>query len=316
MSSPFETTSLVRQKVISSDFEETKEIDTSVPPRSEEYDGAISTEIALAEAKEMYENALNDVICKLTQLQTGLPQLEFAKNDVDMESGYGSEYDSEVDEGEEETQVYKSQPKTASAIEAAKELVGKKKIAVLTGSGVSAISGIQTFKGEDEIQRQQDKMFNDYENVNETLTRGQFQKQPNVVWEWHYNFLQNVGACNPNVVHKSIREFQEHCYLNHDLDCQLITECIDGYHTEEFLNSSILPFDQNNSKAFGLPILNDYVQEIQGNAKYMACSRESCGGLYFASPTSEECLEKQLNSFSFVNDLGQMEKIIDIPKCN
>ena len=89
-------------------MEETKEIDTSVPPRSEEYDGAISTEIALAEAKEMYENALNDVICKLTQLQTGLPQLEFAKNDVDMESGYGSEYDSEVDEDEEEKQLYKS----------------------------------------------------------------------------------------------------------------------------------------------------------------------------------------------------------------
>ena len=46
----------------------------------------------------MYENALNDVICKLTQLQSGLPQLQFAKNDADTESGYGSEYDSEVDE--------------------------------------------------------------------------------------------------------------------------------------------------------------------------------------------------------------------------
>ena len=48
----------------------------------------------------------------------------------------------------------------------------------------------------------------------------------------------------------------------------------------------------------------------------MACQRESCGSIYFASPSSTECLEKQLNSFSFVNDLGETEKVIDIPKCD
>ena len=86
-------------------------------------------------------------------------------------------------------------------------MAGKKKIAVLTGSGISTLSGIQTYIGEDKIERQQEKKYIDYENANEILTRNQFLKQPNAVWDWHYNFIQKVGACKPNIVHKAIREF-------------------------------------------------------------------------------------------------------------
>ena len=110
-------------------------------------------------------------------------------------------------------------------------MVGKKKIAVLTGSGVSALSGVVTHIGEDGKERQQEKRFVDYEHADEILTRGRFLKEPSVVWDWLYQFKQNIAECKPNAVHRAIREFQEHCFLEHELSCQLITECIDGLHT-------------------------------------------------------------------------------------
>ena len=39
------------------------------------------------------------------------------------------------------------EPVTCSSREAAKYLVGKKKVAVLTGAGISAASGVPTFRG-------------------------------------------------------------------------------------------------------------------------------------------------------------------------
>ena len=39
--------------------------------------------------------------------------------------------------------------KDATPQEAAKQLVGKKKICILTGAGISAASGIPTFRGQD-----------------------------------------------------------------------------------------------------------------------------------------------------------------------
>ena len=48
----------------------------------------------------------------------------------------------------------------------------------------------------------------------------------------------------------------------------------------------------------------------------MACPRESCGDIYFESPSADECILRQQNSFSFVNDLGKTETILETPTCD
>ena len=74
--------------------------------------------------------------------------------------------------------------KTAAAL-----LAGKKRVAILTGSGISVLSEVKTTIGEDELQRQQEKMFDDHNDPNEILTRTQFMQASEKVWDWHYNFL-------------------------------------------------------------------------------------------------------------------------------
>ena len=71
-------------------------------------------------------------------------------NTKEEESDYGSEYGSEEDEDKPE---YKSEPKECTSKEAAKYLVGKKNVAILTGSGVSLLSGVKTCIGKDGIPR-------------------------------------------------------------------------------------------------------------------------------------------------------------------
>jgi hypothetical protein len=46
-----------------------------------------------------------------------------------------------------EANEYEHKMKVTSAADAAKILVGKKKICILTGAGISAASGIPTFRG-------------------------------------------------------------------------------------------------------------------------------------------------------------------------
>ena len=38
--------------------------------------------------------------------------------------------------------------------------------------------------------------------------------------------------------------------------------------------------------------------------------------MYFVSPSAEECFLRQQNSFSFVNDCGKTETILEVPTCD
>ena len=99
-----------------------------------------------------------------------------AAYDAQTEEGsdYGSEYDSEEDKDDKD--MHKSQPQACSSKEAAKFLVGKKSVAILTGQGVSAPSGVQGIAGQDGILRQQEKKYDDIHERREVLTREMFLK--------------------------------------------------------------------------------------------------------------------------------------------
>ncbi len=99
---------------------------------------------------------------------------------------------------------------------------------VLTGAGVSAASGIPTFRGQDGFWKKR-KTYGGCEEPERILTKDFFKEHAEAVWEWHYDFYELQEKCKPNQGHHAILQFQEHCAQN-GIECMLVTQNIDDYH--------------------------------------------------------------------------------------
>jgi NAD-dependent deacetylase len=90
-------------------------------------------------------------------------------------------------------------------------------IAVLTGAGVSAESGVPTFRGKDGLWRNY--------RAEDLATPGAFRRDPRLVWEW-YDWRRGViGACEPNAAHHTLADMESHFD-----EFSLITQNVDGLH--------------------------------------------------------------------------------------
>jgi NAD-dependent deacetylase len=92
-----------------------------------------------------------------------------------------------------------------------------KKIVVLTGAGISAESGVPTFRGEDGLWRRY--------RAEELATLAAFQANPKLVWEWYDWRRGIIGKAAPNPGHKAIAEMEQ--IFPH---LSLITQNVDGLH--------------------------------------------------------------------------------------
>jgi NAD-dependent deacetylase len=100
--------------------------------------------------------------------------------------------------------------------ELADRLRNASRITVLTGAGVSAASGVPTFRGPDGLWRS---------HRPETLaTPEAFQRDPRLVWEWYEWRRQIVAACQPNAAHQVLACWQA------ERAAILITQNVDGLH--------------------------------------------------------------------------------------
>jgi NAD-dependent deacetylase len=94
--------------------------------------------------------------------------------------------------------------------------MGKKKLVVLTGAGISAESGLRTF-------RDSDGLWEGYD-VTEVATPRAWRKDPKLVLEFYNMRRKNVAAAHPNAAHTALAE------LENDFDVQIITQNIDDLH--------------------------------------------------------------------------------------
>ena len=92
----------------------------------------------------------------------------------------------------------------------------KKKLVVLTGAGISAESGLKTF-------RDSDGLWNGY-NIEEVATPRAWKKDPQLVLEFYNMRRRDVAAAQPNAAHYGLAELQE------DFDVHIITQNIDDLH--------------------------------------------------------------------------------------
>jgi NAD-dependent deacetylase len=96
-------------------------------------------------------------------------------------------------------------------------LRSKPRIAVLTGAGISAESGIPTFRGQDGLWKQ----F----RAEELATPDAFRRDPGLVWEWYDWRRGIIAAREPHAGHYVLARWEEFFP-----DLVLITQNVDGLH--------------------------------------------------------------------------------------
>ena len=69
-------------------------------------------------------------------------------------------------------------------------------VLIFSGAGVSAESGVPTFRGEDGLWKQY--------RPQELATPGAFARDPRLVWEWYGWRRELVAGCQPNAAHVAI----------------------------------------------------------------------------------------------------------------
>lgn len=98
-------------------------------------------------------------------------------------------------------------------------------IVVLTGAGISAESGVPTFRGEGGLWRN----F----RPEELATPQAFKRDPKLVWEWYTWRRELVSKCEPNAAHRTLVEMEVVVTAAMSGDAQaftLITQNVDGLH--------------------------------------------------------------------------------------
>jgi NAD-dependent deacetylase len=129
---------------------------------------------------------------------------------------------------------------TPSIDEVAGLLAGARRIAALTGAGVSAESGVPTFRGRDGLWKQ---------HRAETLaTPEAFERDPALVWEWYDWRRGLIAPVEPNAGHRVLAGWERRFE-----DFTLITQNVDGLH----------------AKAGSRDVV-----ELHGNIWKLRCSRE------------------------------------------
>ena len=117
----------------------------------------------------------------------------------------------------------------------------------LTGAGISAESGIPTFRGTEGYWRVGSRNY----HPQEMATWSAFQRMPEEVWAW---YLYRRGVCRgaePNAAHRAIADLEERL----EEECLLVTQNVDGLHLRA-----------------GSTLSRTY--QIHGNIDFMRCVRE------------------------------------------
>jgi len=121
----------------------------------------------------------------------------------------------------------------------------------LTGAGISAESGVPTFRGKEGYWVVGSRHY----HPEELATRAAFGRMPAAIWRWYLHRLRVCRGAQPNLAHQAIAG------LAHALGDRflLITQNVDGLHPRA-----------------GTPRERTY--EVHGNIAWMRCSR-GCEGL-------------------------------------
>jgi NAD-dependent deacetylase len=90
------------------------------------------------------------------------------------------------------------------------------RLTILTGAGVSAASGVPTFRGQEGLWRQY--------RPEDLATPQAFGRDPLLVWQWYLWRREMIAACRPNAAHDVIASWSRRA------GCQVVTQNVDDLH--------------------------------------------------------------------------------------
>ena len=158
---------------------------------------------------------------------------------------------------------------------------GSGRITVLTGAGISAESGIPTFRGPEGYWTVGSKEY----HPQEMATYRMFTIQPDEVWKWYLYRIEVCRKAEPNPGHLAIAEM-ERLFPER---FKLITQNVDGLHL----------------RAGNTP---ENTYQIHGNVSYMRCAEECSHTLY---PIPEELYDREKGA-----DITEKEtELLKCPRC-
>jgi NAD-dependent deacetylase len=99
------------------------------------------------------------------------------------------------------------------------------RVLVITGAGVSAESGIPTFRGKDGYWRNLDPI--------KLATPEAFARDPELVWQWYRERRQRIRNAQPNAAHEAIAKLAQ-C----DDEFLLVTQNVDDLHERAGLSKA------------------------------------------------------------------------------
>ena len=127
------------------------------------------------------------------------------------------------------------------------------RIVVLTGAGISAESGIPTFRGEEGYWQVDSRHY----QPQEMATFQAFCEMPDEVWAWYLYRRAVCRASSPNAAHEALVRMERHLGERF----QLITQNVDGLH---------LRAGQSPERTW----------QIHGDIEFMRCAKECDGALH------------------------------------
>ncbi len=95
-------------------------------------------------------------------------------------------------------------------------MLGKKRIVILTGAGMSAESGISTFRDSDGLWENH--------NINDVATPEGFERNPLLVNRFYNDRRRQLLQCQPNLAHLSLVELEK------KYEVHIITQNVDDLH--------------------------------------------------------------------------------------
>ena len=142
------------------------------------------------------------------------------------------------------------------------KLKGAHSIVFFTGAGISAESGIPTFRGENGIWNKL--------KPEELANFDAFLRNPKMVWEWYNHRKKVIHESQPNAAHHSIAEFQ-----NHFEEVTVVTQNIDNLHRRAG-SRRIFELHGNIERNYCVNCKTYYNEELEFKDGIPKCK---CGGL-------------------------------------
>jgi NAD-dependent deacetylase len=168
---------------------------------------------------------------------------------------------------------------TDRSLDGARRLLGQaRNVVFLTGAGISAESGVPTFRGSGGLWNSR--------RPEELATPEAFRRDPRLVWEWYAWRRGVVAACAPNPGHLSLARFL-HARRREAI---LVTQNVDGLHRLAAIQeagrgepAAALPLELHGSlfrdRCSGCGVVREAAEPVDARSEATLPRCEACGSL-------------------------------------